>query len=66
MIYKRICILAKQKGYSINRLEKEAGLSIGSVCKWGKSVSPTVSSLEKIADLLECTIDSLVRGDEEE
>ena len=42
MIYENICKMAKKRGISINKLEEKAGLSTGSICKWGKSVSPTV------------------------
>lgn len=65
MIYKNICKLAKERNLSINRLEQEAGLSSGSMCKWGKSVSPTVVSLKKVADILGCTVDDLIREPEE-
>lgn len=65
MIYKNICKLAKEQNMSINRLEQEAGLSSGSICKWGKSVSPTVISLKKVADILGCTVDDLIRETEE-
>ena len=66
MIYSNICKYAKQRGYSINRLEKETGLSIGSICKWGRSVSPTVGSLKKVAEILGCTVDELISEQTEE
>lgn len=64
MIYKVICKIAKSKGMSINKLEQEAELSSGSICKWGNTVSPTVKSLKKVADILGVTVDDLLATDE--
>ena len=59
MIYDNMCQKAKDVGLSINSIEKEAGLSIGSVCKWN-SVSPSVRSLSKVAKILKCSVDDLL------
>ena len=58
-IYNHIRFIAKWRGLSINQLEKDAGLSSGSICKWG-SVSPSISSLQKVAELLEVTPNDLL------
>ena len=50
---------AKAAGISINAIEKRAGLSIGSVCKWN-TVSPTASNLLKVAQILGCSINDLL------
>ena len=60
MIYEKISILAKKKGISINQIEQDAGVSTGSVCKWGTSVSPTVKNIKKVANVLGCTVDELL------
>lgn len=60
VIYRNICRLAKKEGLSINKLEQEAGLSSGSICKWGNSVSPTVRSVKAVADILGVTVDDLL------
>lgn len=60
LIYENICKLAKKQGLSINKLEEKADVSTGSICKWGKSVSPTVKNLKKVADILGCTVDELI------
>ena len=60
MIYDNIFERAKKRGISINKLEEQAELSKGSICKWGKSVSPTVKSIKKVADILGCTVDELI------
>lgn len=64
LIYENICIQAKKCGISINKLEEKANISTGSICKWGKSVSPTVKNIKKVADVLGCTVDSLITTDE--
>lgn len=63
MIYQNICIRAKKSGISINKLEEKAGISTGSICKWGKNVSPTVKNVKKVADVLGCTVDELIAID---
>ena len=60
MIYENICRIAKEKGFSIASLEREAEMSVGSICKWGKNVSPTVKHIKKVADILDCTSDELI------
>lgn len=59
MVYDNICTAAKKSGLSINFIESETGLSIGSLCKWNR-VSPTAKSLKRVARLLGVTVDSLL------
>lgn len=61
MIYDNICEKAKEMGISINSLEKRTGVSVGSICKWN-TVSPTVRSLKKVADILKCSVDDLIHN----
>ncbi len=65
LLYTNICKKAKQVGISINSIEKETGLSIGSICKWN-TVSPTVKNLSKVANVLGCTVDELLREEPED
>lgn len=58
-VYDNVKNRAKAAGISINAIEKRAGLSIGSVCKWN-TVSPTASSLLKVAQILGCSINDLL------
>lgn len=60
MLYERIEGLCKSKGISIRHLERECGLSYGSVIKWRTS-SPSAVSLLKVAQYLETTVEELVR-----
>ena len=60
MIYDNIRRRAKKRGISINKLEEEANVSTGSICKWKNGISPTVKNIKKVADILECTVDELI------
>lgn len=59
-IFDKVSKRASEKGMSINSLEKKAGISIGSVYKWN-SVSPTIRNISKVAEVLECSIDELLK-----
>lgn len=63
-IYDNICAIAKEKGISINSIEKTTELSIGSLCKWN-TVSPTVRSLKKVAVALGVPVEKLLEEAEE-
>lgn len=56
-----IKILCKKHNTSIPRLEKELKFSRGSVYKWDEN-RPTVDKVQKVAEYLDTTIDSLMRG----
>lgn len=58
-IYDNIKRRAKKKGISINSIEKNNGLGIGSIAKWN-TVSPTARSLKTVADYLGVTVDELL------
>ena len=64
-IYDNICAAAKTIGISINSIEKEAELSSGSLCKWN-TVSPTVRSLKKVAEVLKVPVEKLLEESEKE
>jgi len=55
MIYSKIKDLCKVKGISVYFLEKELGLSTGSVSKWEKSI-PAADKLQKIANYFDVSI----------
>lgn len=59
MLYDKIHTLAKEKGISIYRLEKEAKLSNASIRKWNDSI-PSVDKIQKVAKLLDVTVDRLM------
>lgn len=60
-IYDNIKRQAKARGISINSIEKNNGLGIGSIAKWN-TVSPTARSLKTVADYLGVTVDELLKA----
>lgn len=67
MLFNKIKQLCEEKGISIYRLEKEAGLSKGAISKWGDS-DPAASKLCAVAKILGTTSEQLlneeIRGEE--
>ena len=63
MIYDKVKKLADERKISIYALEKEAGLKNGAIGKWRIS-SPTLNSLQAVANVLGITIDDLLKEDE--
>lgn len=61
MIYERIEKIAKEKGLSISRLEKECGLGSKTIHMW-RECSPRVNTLQKVADYLGVSITYLIEG----
>ena len=62
-LYEQIRKAAKEKGYSINRLEKELGFARSSINKFNKN-TPSMDKIQQIADLLGVSVDSLLHEDE--
>lgn len=60
-IFDNIKRLSEQQLISIHRLEQQAGLGNGVITRW-KTSSPTVSSLESVADVLGVDITDLLKG----
>lgn len=63
-LYEQISKTAKEKGYSINRLEKELGFARSSINKFNKNI-PSMDKIQQIADLLGVSVDYLLHGKEE-
>ncbi|EGO5060749.1 helix-turn-helix transcriptional regulator [Enterococcus faecalis] len=55
----RVKELAAQKKVSLAEVERQAGLSSGSITKWDKS-SPKVETLQKVADYFDVSTDYLL------
>ena len=64
LIYDRIKNICKEKGLSVNYVEKKAGLSNGIISKWN-SCSPTVENVQAVAKVLKCTVDDLLHDKSE-
>lgn len=59
-MYNKIKALCDAKKISIAALEKEVGLSNGTISKW-KSSSPTVDSLKLVADHFKKSVDYFLK-----
>ena len=62
-LYERIKEIASEKGYSINRLEKELGFARSSISKFNKNV-PSAEKIKMIADLLGVSLDTILNDEE--
>ena len=52
--------LAKQEGYTVRRIEELAGIGVNTITRWDK-VSPSVEKVKRVADVLGCTVDDLIK-----
>lgn len=59
-MYNKIKDLCDKKGISVTTLEKEVGLSNGSIGKWKES-SPKVDSLKLVADYFKKPVDYFLK-----
>lgn len=62
LLKERIDELCAKKGITINRMEKEAGLTVGSVKNWNEHI-PSVDKVEKIAKYFGVPIDYVLGYD---
>lgn len=60
-LYENIKAVAKEKGVSINKIEKELGFARSSISKYNTN-DPGISKIIQIADFLNVSIDYLVSG----
>lgn len=64
-LYENVKEAAKEKGYSINKLEKELGFARSYISKF-KTITPSIDKIQKIADFLGVTTDYLIPGNKTE
>lgn len=64
MLLKNIRKLCQDRQTTVAQLEREIGLSNGTISKWASS-SPTVNNLKAVADYLGVTMDELLAEDKE-
>ena len=60
MIFETISRWCEKKNITIKQLEQKAGLKNGAIGKW-KTSSPTLKNLEKVADELGLSVNTLIR-----
>lgn len=59
MVLENIKALCKEKGVNIRTLEKEVGISNGTIGRWD-TINPRVDTLKRVADYFNVSIDSLL------
>lgn len=64
MLYDNVKAICDEKKISIGRMEKDVGLSNGSVCKWNEN-EPGIRKVQKVANYLGVPIESLLEDDSE-
>lgn len=60
--FDRIKKIAKEKGYSLTKLNDEAGLGKGTIYNW-KRINPTGDNLQRVAKVLGVSTDRLLGND---
>lgn len=60
----KVSQIAKEKGLSVSKVEKDCGLARSSIDKWA-SHYPSIEKVKKVADYLDTTIDFLCSEDSE-
>ena len=65
MLLKNIKRLCRERQITVAQLEREIGLSNGTISKWALS-SPTVNNLKAVADYLGVSMDNLLAEDAED
>lgn len=61
MLYDKIKSLCAEKGLTIAKLEREAGIANGTVDGWNTGL-PNIRTLKAVADVLCISIDTLIDG----
>lgn len=59
MVFENVKKICDEKGISISQLEKDAGLSPGSIVKW-KTCMPKANSLQAVAKVLKVKMEKLL------
>lgn len=62
-LYENVKQAAKEKGYSINKLEQELGFARSYIGKF-KSITPSADKIQKIAEFLNVSSEYLMTGNE--
>ena len=60
-LYEKIKVLAKERGLSICKVEREAGIANAIIRRWGEGTGPSITSVKKVADVLGVSLDELVQ-----
>ncbi len=61
MLHEKIMELTTEKGMSIRELERRAGLSNGTVGRWGSDTKVQAKTLRKVAKVLGVSMEYLLK-----
>lgn len=61
MLLENITKLCKERKVTIAKLERETGISNGTISRWGAS-SPTIENVRKVAEYFGTSVDELISG----
>ena len=64
ILMERIKALCKARGLSLKDVERGAGITVNTMCRWGES-APSVDKVQKVADFFCVTVDDLLRDPSE-
>lgn len=62
-IFERTKEISKKKGYSLQKVAKDAGLGINTIYKW-KTQNPQIDKVEAVAKVLGVSVDYLLGKDD--
>ena len=61
-VYRNVMLLCRVRGITQTELEERAGIAVGTISHWRAGrTGPQIVTLVKIAGVLGCTLDSLVK-----
>lgn len=60
MIYDNIVKYAKDKGYTLQGIEKACDLSNGIISKWRENNNPKLENLKRVANYLGVSVEQLI------
>lgn len=60
MIYQNIKSIADSQNLSIRKIERETGITLGSIYHWDE-VKPSVDKVAKVAEYLHVTVEELLK-----
>ena len=65
MLYDNVKRICEEKGVSVGKMEKDLGLSNGSICTWNEN-EPGIRKAGKVASYLGVSIEKLLEDEPEE
>lgn len=64
IIFMNVKTLCDERGVSLARLEREAGVGNGTVARWARGNTPKFKTLKKISDFFGIEMSDLFKGTE--